>query len=259
MKTTLCITTHCVKTETGGIYKGISNIVPSAPSARMVEFVIEDFLNKSSIKEDDLFINIGFDKREYRSIDSEYEQNLKILSKKFKNFKVIVNSSNIDDPILTAPINFLKLIGSVETDTYILWEHDWILNKNIDFTSLIDLVSKDNDVNYIRINQFNNNNERYNNLINEEKEFSGINLIPTFRWSNNPYICKTNIFNDWWSTFVYPTSNDGGFVEGPLNEFFSFYIEKMGFELANKKFGCYVLGKWGDDPNVSHLNGNSWF
>jgi hypothetical protein len=259
MKTTLCISTHCVKTETGGLYKGISNHVPSAPSTRMIEHVIDSFLENSLISKENIKIHVGFDKRSGREIDEEYERNLNKLSSVYNNFKLLVNESTIDDPIITAPSNFINLISSVDTNTYIFWEHDWVLNRQVDLNKLVGLVESEKVINYVRLNQFSNNNDRYNNLRQEELFIDNLSLIPTFRWSNNPYVCKTKIFKDWWSTFIYPTSNEGGFVEGPLNELFTFYIERMGFELANERFGCYVFGRWGEDAIVSHLNGNSWF
>jgi len=259
-KITLCITTHCIKTESHGIYTGIQNTVPSAPSTRLIENIIDDFFKKSSIDPEDVYIHIGYDKRNNRPIDEQYHQNLIELKNKFKHYELIVNSSDITDPIITAPINFLNLINSVKTDVYIFWEHDWILKREIDLNPIIDEVLLNDKVNYIRLNQFDNNNIRYDNLIQDGKIPSDkIPLIATFRWSNNPYICKTKIFQNWWSTFVYSTSNEGGFVEGPLNEFYKFYIDKMGFDMASEKFGCFVYGNWDDESIVEHLNGNAWY
>ncbi len=259
-KITLCIPTHCIKTERSGLYTGVQNIVPSAPSTRMIEYIIENFFYKTNLKLDDVFIHIGFDKRLGRSIDDLYHQNLNSLSSKYPNLKVLNSDSEIDDPIVTAPINFLNLIKSVETDIYVFWEHDWILNFDFDILKVIDEVRNNSKINYVRLNQFDNNNIRYDNLIEgDNKISSNIPLIKTFRWSNNPYICKTNTFKNWWKTFIYPTSNEGGFVEGPLNELFKFYIDKMGLEEALERFGCFVYGNWDDKALVSHLNGNSWF
>lgn len=257
-KITLCITTHCTKTESQGIYRGMQNIVPSTPSTRLIENVIDDFFKKSSINPDNVFIHIGYDKRNGRPVDEQYHHNLLELKSKFTNYELIVSSSDSDDPIITAPKNFINLINSVSTELYIFWEHDWVLRREIDLNPIINEVLSNDKVNYIRLNQFDNNNDRYDNLIKDGKNPSTIPLIPTFRWSNNPYICKTRIFQNWWSTFVYPTSNEGGFVEGPLNEFYKFYIDKMGFDMAADKFGCFVYGEWNQEALVEHLNGNSW-
>ena len=62
-KITICITTHCVKTETRGQWVGIHNICPSAPSAKMIKTILDDFFSKSDITKEDCYIHIGFDKR----------------------------------------------------------------------------------------------------------------------------------------------------------------------------------------------------
>jgi hypothetical protein len=259
-KITLCITTHCIKTERQGLYSGVNNIVPSTPSTKLIESVIIDFFNKTSLNPNDVLIHIGFDKRTGRDIDEIYHKNLLLLEQKLGNLKVFVNESVIDDPIVTAPKNFINLIDSVETKLYIFWEHDWIFNKQIDLIPIIDEILRNDKINYIRFNQFDNNNLRYNNLIeNGFNPSNNISLIPTFRWSNNPYVCKTSVFKNWWKTFVYNTSNEGGFVEGPINELMEFYITKMGTDLALERFKCFVYGNWNDQAVVAHLNGNSWY
>lgn len=258
-KITLCITTHCIKTESQGTWAGVKNVVPSTPSTKLIESVLKDFFFKTNLNPEDVFIHIGFDKRVGREIDNIYHRNLLNLESNIKNLKIFTNESEIDDPIVTAPKNFINLIDSVKTELYIFWEHDWIFKRKIDLKEVIDEISNNSNINYIRFNQFDNNNIRYNNLIEGSSNVSKIiALISTFRWSNNPYICKTTVFQDWWKTFVYNTSNEGGFVEGPLNELMEFYISKMGLDLALERFGCFVYGKWNDESLVTHLNGNSW-
>jgi hypothetical protein len=255
MITSLCIPTHCVKVQ-----DGYQNTVPSTPSTKMVELIINDFFLKSGLDINQVQIIVGLDKKEGRDIDEMYHRNLESLTNKYPHFKVSVLSTTNYEPIVTASQNFLKLISVVETDNYIFWEHDWVLKSQINLLDIINEVRNNEFVNYVRLNQFNNNNDRYNNLFNDNLNPStNIPLVSTFRWSNNPYICKTDIFRKWWSKMIYPTHNEGGFVEGPLNELFAFFIDKMGFETANRKFGCYVYGNWDDESIVSHLNGNSFF
>lgn len=254
---TICIPTHCVKTEVSGQYVGMNQIIPSAPSARLIDGILNDMFLKTNL-EKDIKIHIGFDKRTYRNIDQEYEQNLINLREKYPNLKVITNESDIDDPITTAPKNFTKLIDSVETKYYLFWEHDWVFTKNINVLEIIDEMEINDNINWIKFSQFFNNNDVVQFIPEQFKNNNpskNIPLIPTTRWSNNPYICRTEIFQKWWKTFVYPTNDEGGFVEGPLNVFLNHYIEKQGIELAMKNFKCFIYGNWNDSPTVSHLNG----
>ena len=255
---TICIPTHCVKTERRGQWAGINNHVPSAPSSRMIEKIIEDIFSKTDLVIEECQINIGLDKRKNRHIDNVYESNLRTLLEKY-NGKLIVNESNIDDPIETAPNNFKKLIDSVETEYYLFWEHDWILNKNISIKDILSEMNKSDKINYIRFSQNNTIPTEYVcfSLINEVVS-DLISLTPTLHWSNNPYICRTDVWKKWWINFIYPTDEFGGFVEGPMNVFYKFTISKMGEVEALNRFKCYIYGNIEDMALVSHLNGNSW-
>jgi hypothetical protein len=256
---TICIPTHCVKTEISGQYKGINQIVPSAPGTKLISTILEQLLSTTDLDQD-VKIHIGFDKRKNREIDEQYEINLKQLSSVYSNLKVIVNESEIDDPITTAPQNFIKLIDSVKTKYYLFWEHDWIFLKHINFKNILEELDKNNKINWIKFSQFPNNNSipgvhYIPEELKDKSPSSNIPLLPTTRWSNNPYICRTEVFQKWWKTFIYPTNDEGGFVEGPLNVFYNYYIEKLGKEKALDIFKCFIYGNWNDTPTVSHLNG----
>jgi hypothetical protein len=142
-KITLCITTHCIKTESQGTWAGVKNVVPSTPSTKLIESVLKDFFFKTNLNPEDVFIHIGFDKRVGREIDNIYHRNLLNLESNIKNLKIFTNESEIDDPIVTAPKNFINLIDSVKTELYIFWEHDWIFKRKIDLKEVIDEIEED--------------------------------------------------------------------------------------------------------------------
>jgi hypothetical protein len=254
---TICIPTHCIKTETSGQYVGMKQQIPSAPSSKLVHSVIVDLLKKTNL-DNTIPIHIGFDKRMNREIDSVYEENLKKLKDLYPNLKVIVNESNTEDPIVTAPQNFINLIDSVKTKYYLFWEHDWIFKREISLEPILKEMDSNLLINWIKFNQFPNNNSLVNFIPEQFKNNNpsdSIPLLPTNRWSNNPYICRTEIFQKWWKTFIYPTNDEGGFVEGPLNVFFNYYAEKQGIENAMNVFKCFIYGTWNDESLVTHLNG----
>ena len=258
MKLTICIPTHTTKSESSGIYKNVRNNVPSTPSTKMIEKVILNINDKTDIDISNIKIIVGFDKRTNRNIDIEYHKNLEILCGKY-NMTLSINESETPDPILTAPNNFMKLIDSVDTDYYLFWEHDWIFNFDINFSKVLKELDDNPRINYIRFNQHKNTNDTFDQFIAESSTVSSvIDLLPTHRWSNNPYICRTDVFQNWWKNFIYPTIEEGGFVEGPMNVFYMFYATKLGWEETVDKFGCYVYGKWNDEECISHLNGNDW-
>lgn len=65
---TICIPTHCIKTEVSGQYVGINQIIPSAPSSKLIDGILNDMFIKTNLNKD-INIHIGFDKRSYRKID----------------------------------------------------------------------------------------------------------------------------------------------------------------------------------------------
>ena len=264
-KITICITTHCVKTETRGQWVGIHNICPSAPSAKMIKTILDDFFSKSDITKEDCYIHIGFDKRKGRPIDEEYEVNLNELLKNYDG-KLILNESDIDDPIETAPNNFLNVIKSVETEYYLLLEHDWLFTRNIPILKILDEMDHNDRINHIRFSQHDTvlNSALHNeveidpNIILTYKVSDNLPLLPSVHFSNNPYICRKKIVDDWWGNLIYKTEELGGFFEGPMNVFFRFSASKIGWLNTIKTYKCFVYGEPNDGPWVHHLNGNSW-
>ena len=81
---------------------------------RMCYNIINDLLEKTNLDKS-ICIHIGLDKRKERAIDQEYYLNLEKLKEYFPNLEVIVNESETEDPIVTAPENFIQLIDSVKT------------------------------------------------------------------------------------------------------------------------------------------------
>lgn len=251
---TICIPTHTVKTETRGAYAHMNNIIPSAPSTRMIEYILEDLFKKTDIPKSTPII-IGVDNRLNRSIDTEYVKNLEKLSALYENLKVIPTNSKTYDPLISAPINFTNIIGAVTTPYYFLLEHDWIFNLNVNIQELLNNMIK-YDQYYVRFNQHVNKmgpNAAEKYMYPETN--TDIPLLKVDHMGNNPYICKTEIFNKWWKHLLYETPEEGGFVEGPINVFYKFSIQKMGFEKANENWKIYVYGSPNDPAYVHHLNG----
>lgn len=253
---TVCIPTHAVKAETRGPYANMHNIVPSAPSSKMIEHIIEDLFKKTDLPKD-IRILIGVDNRVGRPIDDMYVMNLRKLESKY-NLKVIPNNALTLDPLVSAPENFVKLIGSVETPYYLFWEHDWIFNHNIALKPLVDNM-QNRDIFYVRFNQhINQLASCAAETIMEPEINTDVPLLRVDHMGNNPYICKTETFNKWWKFLLYETPEQGGFVEGPINVFFKFSVLKMGFKQAMNQWKIYVYGNLMDPPAVSHLNGNTY-
>lgn len=263
---TICITTHCVKTESEGLYKGYPNTCPSMPSTRMIEGILGDLFTKIDMTIDEFEIHIGFDKRKNRPIDEEYHKNLQILCDKIGG-KLIVNESETDDPIVTAPNNFTNLLKSVTTEYYFLLEHDWVFTRDVPFRKIINELDTNDQINLIKFSQQDSvlNSALHGDIkdcdsdtILSLKPSKNIPLLYMCHYSNNPHICRTKVFKDWWSYLVYPTREWGGFVEGPMNVFFQDTAKRVGWINTMKIFKCCVYGDPTDPKWIHHINGNAW-
>lgn len=251
---TICIPTHAIKTESRGLYNGVANTVPSAPSTRMIETVIDDMFIKTGLSKDTKII-VGVDNRIDRELDTEYYINLCKLAQKY-NMLVIPTNSKTYDPLVSAPVNFNNIIGQVHTPYYMLLEHDWKFNYQINISTLLMNMIKF-DQYYVRFNQ--HSNAMGPHAAEKYMEVETNTIVPLLKvdhMGNNPYICKTEIYTKWWKNLLYETPEQGGFVEGPINVFYKFAIEKMGFQKASEQWKIYVYGKPNDPAAISHLNGN---
>jgi hypothetical protein len=255
---TICIPTHCVRVEKGHFAcpDGTQTSIPSAPNTNMIEHVIEDFFNKTGVSKDTKII-IGVDNRLGRDIDELYLTNLESIKSKY-NCIVLRNDSVSYHPIDTAHLNFMRIYDAVETDYFFTLEHDWIFTQNIDLSKIIDIM-KCNDFNQLRFPKYKvgslpDSVEKIYKTIN----LSDMNFSYTNLYSNNPNIVKTETYKKWWKNLIYSTHEIGGFVEGPMNVFYRFAIEKMGAELASNNFKIFVYGGIGEGPFVDHLNGAAW-
>lgn len=252
----ICIPTHAIKTESRGLYNGMANNVPSAPSTKMIENVIEDMFVKTKLPRD-IQIIIGVDNRIDRQLDNEYYINLCKLANRY-NMIVMPTNSTTYDPLVSAPVNFNNIIGQVKTPYYMLLEHDWMFNYPINVESLVLNMIK-YDQYYVRFNQHANSMgphaaEKYMQI--ETK--TDVPLLKVDHMGNNPYICKTEVYTKWWKNLLYETPEQGGFVEGPINVFYKFAVEKMGFEKASDQWKIYVYGRPNDPAAIRHLNGNTY-
>jgi hypothetical protein len=132
-----------------------------------------------------------------------------------------------------------------ETDTFLLWEHDWVFTKPIDNTKLdIEKLG----IEMLRFNQSSNKTHH-----DEETIFQDEIGVRTTLFSNNPFITSKKVWSDqyekfaldipdWWGKY-------GAFIEGPINRYMT---------ENNLDYKIHVYGELGDEPYIAHLNGQVW-
>jgi len=244
MNLSVLIPTHACKREVIGPFTNLNQTNASAPSTKLIETIIsniEDHLSEISLN----FI-IGLDHKTDVGLSNQYLENLKKLES--QNIRVTSVNTQYSDRVMTtvtATKNFLNLISMCETNTFLLWEHDWVFTKPIDNTKLdIEKLG----IEMLRFNQSSNKTHH-----DEETIFQDEIGVRTTLFSNNPFITSKKVWSDqyekfaldipdWWGKY-------GAFIEGPINRYMT---------ENNLDYKIHVYGELGDEPYIAHLNGQVW-
>ena len=259
-KVTILTPTHSFKIETSGKFQGYVNAVPSAPSTRLVEKGFRSIYRHTSLK--GCRHILGLDHKG-QPIDEAYFHNLKALEgamneqgSSYPNLEVFSSFCGTTDPKITATKLFTTLRSKVETEYFLMWEHDWEFTVGIDFEKIIAAMDKYEFINYIRFNSSKNQKGGIHYHLEPEDRVSEISLMKTPSWSGNPHLCRTSTWKHWWSKLVYPTPYC--YVEQSIYESLDFSIGKMGWDAAKESWGLYLYGGDGEGPYVKHTDGNSY-
>lgn len=256
MKTiTVCIPTHALKIEQIGPYKNYKQTNYTAPSTKLVETAINSVSKK--LTEYNLKFIIGLDHKLDDNISVDYLTNLKKIE--CSNIKVTCVESKLEDKPLTtvtATKNFYNLVDLCESDYFLLWEHDWVFNSDIDQEQL-NIFDLDADM--IRFNQNANVELHGEHLWIDEKT----NRLFTDYYCNNPFLTSkkfwydkivpiANEIPDWWGEY-------GAFIEGPMKRYRDNQLKYE--DTKNKYLNEYricLYGKLNEESVISHLNGQVW-
>jgi|TARA_R100000353_G_scaffold147455_2_gene106031 hypothetical protein len=242
---TVLIPTHACKREVIGPFKNLDQKNASAPSTKLIETVISNI--REHLSDISLKFIIGVDHKRDVDLSVSYLSNLKQLPFFNDDIEVISYDTKYSDRVMTtitATNNFFNLISHCNTDTFLLWEHDWIFTKPID-NSKLDIQNI--GIEMLRFNQFTNKTNTVETISTDDMG------LTTTLFSNNPFITSKQAWNDkykklaseipdWWGEY-------GAFIEGPINRHI---VEK------NLNYKIHMYGNLNDDPYIAHLNGQVW-
>ena len=157
--------------------------------------------------------------------------------------------------------SFIKLIDSVKTKYLLFIEHDWKFNVKVPFEQIVSIMNKYNFIQYIGFNKRKNIRKLGDHILKPEDRVKEINLLKTSRWSNNPYIARTDSWLNMWKPIIANSNinmnKSHGQVERAPYLQYNDEIKMEGFNCAHKKWGIYIYGKMNDQPIVKHMDGNS--
>ena len=259
-KITILTPTHSFKIETSGKFSGYVNVVPSAPSTRLVEKGIQSIYRYTKLKGQRHILGLD---HKGQNIDEAYFQNLKALERtsngqdlSYPNLEVFKSWCGTTDPKITATKLFTALRSMVKTEYFLMWEHDWEFIVDIDFEKIVEVMDKHEFINYIRFNIIKNEKGGIHFHLEAEDKVSEIPLLRTPSWSGNPHLCRTSTWKYWWSKLVYPTPYC--YVEKSIYDNLEFNLNKMGWDATKESWGLYLYGREGEGPYVKHTDGNSY-
>ena len=177
----------------------------------------------------------------------------------------------------------------IKTPYVLFLEHDWFFEAEIDWNKLVELMDRYTFINKISFNKRTNEimtkhpvpfkeddpvvtnelvprlgiprfgckNDTYMEY-DERLKNSEIKLLRALRWTNNPFLARTTMFQQWMNSI-----NDGktcrtskGVEEVLISRYRSeCYIN--GWDTTSNKWGVYIYGDFNDPRAVRHSNGKA--
>lgn len=224
-----------------------THFIPSAPDTRFLEKTI----NGISSELDGSDCLIGYDipyPTEPKHI--QYKTNIENIK---TNHKITVYTK----PNAGQRANFVNVIQQVKTPYFLFMENDWLFLEHPSFNKLINLLENHKDISTIYFNKRNNTIHK-NELFLKPIAIDGIDLLKTSKWSNNPYLGRTEKWLNEWIPILNSAPLDPNEktvqIENILHRMYLNEINENGFEKAHSKWGTYSYGKFGKNKMVLHLD-----
>lgn len=247
---TVIIVTHATKTlpELG---RKDTLIYPGAPKTELLSQVVNNIVEFTGLSN---FL-IAFDHKVDCPVSLQYLNNLRHYCDA-NPCKLFISPSALSMPSqLTATQVFVDALNAVQTDYFMLWEHDHMFISSIDW-SILDSAFR-HKVKMIRFNRRANIAEP--GPVPETLICSAFshNLCQTNYYCNGPFVASTQWCRDLYGKCLrfIPHWNGcfGGFIEGPINQ----YMLKQELNSTSQdfcqEFPIYLYGAMGASPIVSHF------
>jgi len=247
---TVLIITHATKTLPELGRKG-TLVYPGAPKTELLSKVLANIMEFTGLSN----ILIAFDHKVDCQVSLQYLNNLRQFCEA-NPCQLFVSPSALSMPSqLTATQAFVDALEAVQTDYFLLWEHDHVFTESIDWSILDSAFHHKAEM--IRFNRRRNIAE-----VGPVPEtpipcsFSD-NLCRTNFYCNGPFIASTQWCRDLYgkSQRFIPHWNGcfGGFIEGPINQYMLKQELNLSSEEFCREFPIYLYGAMGAFPIVSHF------
>ena len=230
----------------------------NAPSTELIEKTLDSIYSFMDINGCRHIIN--YDKKGDSEREEQYLENLNKLKYKYNNNIKITTYNTISKK---RSYIYSEIVEKCDTKYIILWEHDFILEREIDIKSIVECMDKNNDINYIRFSKREIIPQGNIDGWMEEDNTRSIPLVKFCGYTGNPHIerrdwfikyCKPLIYN----VFVQKRNS----IERAMNKDIMRRKDKYGFNKTHNFIGTYIYGKIGDDrfvnPSTMYKSREAW-
>lgn len=240
-----------------------THVLPSAPSTKFIKTTIDSIRESFNEIEGCTFI-IYCDSDETNESHKEYLENIRDID----GVTVIDNPhpGRKHDGLQT---NYIRGLREAKTPFVLCCEHDWLFLRKINTRKIIECMTENDEVNFIRFNKRDNRFAHIDNLGPgdeiqycwehhvEEANLSGCSLMKTDAIATHPHIIRVSKFMDDWLSIAEKQQICTGAVEVNLHHTYNRDIESMGFSPAHKLWGVYNYGCKDDDKIIIHQDGSN--
>jgi hypothetical protein len=150
----------------------------------------------------------------------------------------------------------LFAMSRVETPYVFVYEHDWLMLREIDTAGILSSLASSRFVNYVRLNKQWLYEAGWDYVLKPDVGRRVVPLTRTSCWSANPHFSKISYYHRMILPLVRarPEGGSWGFEEGPFGGFMK-EMRYVGFDRAQRRWGTFVYGRIGDPPVILHQDG----
>lgn len=235
-----------------------TNPIPSIPSTDIIYESMKSFYRVKELRGCKKIIVFDGIQPGYEHRKEDYEQYKKNIKALTETSPYFANTTLVFCPQWSHIAGAVKTaLEQVRTPFIFLHQHDFLLQKDINVSSLVKTMRKNASIKHVRLNQWRNlphkkTGYHYSFDGDVDSKVQGpcpIALCRTFGWSDNDHFARTDYYKD----FVLPHCKFGA-MEWFMDAMLKKALQDHG-DTGHDLFGTYLLGDIKDGRHIRHLDG----
>jgi len=229
----------------------------NAPSTELIDKTFDSLYSRLPLTDCRHIIN--YDMPENNKKYREYYNNLLKLKDKY-NKNIEITTFSIKNK--KRSYIYSDIVDTITTPYVILWEHDFVLLRDIDLESIINAMDYHEEINYIKFNK-RINKPTINRRDSTKKTIDGwlekedryeIPLLKTCGYSGSPHIERVSWFKCVCKKLIYTIPvNKQTSIERAINKWLFHKRNRFGEKKFHNKVGLYIYGNINDKPYVKEI------